>query len=240
MLGLLAMTGLTPPAAAQTPATAKPLRQLKYSFTASYEGVGEYHFNGINGSNSGVGGVNSSEGGNGTMDVDVLAIEPDGALQVRITEWVQNEAHPGQAYTCTVYGNTAVLCPSVPAPSAAEWVLLSYLGRQFVDAAPWDAQRHWQRKSDTPEYSLIEDFTMDPSSDDKRALIREAKKMVLHNGGFSSQTEDVVVRYDRAMEVPTAISDQLQDDGTDGSGHSQFSFNLVSDSFAKAAPASGP
>jgi len=239
MLGLLATAGLTP-ALAQTPATAKPLRHLEYSFTADYEGVSEYHFNGINGSNSGVGGVNSSEGGSGKMDIDVLSITPEGALQVQITEWVQNEAHPGQAYTCTVFGNTAVLCPSVPAPSAAEWVLLSYLGRQFVDGAPWDAQHHWQRKSDTSEYSLVEDFTMDPSSDDKRALIRETKKMVLHNGGFSSQTEDVVIRYDRAMEVPVAISDQLQDNGTAGSGHSQYAFNLVSDSFAKAAPASGP
>jgi hypothetical protein len=238
MLGLLAIAGQMPPAAAQAPS--KPLRHLQYSFVVDYEGVSEYHFNGIAYSNSGVGGVNSSEGGRGTMDVDVLSIASDGALQARISEWVQNEPHPGQAYTCTVYGNTAVLCPSVPAPSAAEWVLLSYLGRQFVDGAPWDAQHHWQRKSDTPQYSLVEDFTMAPSSDDKRALIHETKKMVLHNGDFSTQTEDVVIHYDRAMEVPVAVNDQLQDAGTGGSGHSEYAFNLVSDSFAKAPPASKP
>lgn len=225
---------------ATSPASSKPLRHLQYSFAVDYEGVSEYHFNGIAYSNSGVGGVNSSEGGKGTMGIDVLAIAPDGALQVRISEWIQNEPHPGQAYTCSVYGNTAVVCPSVPAPSAAEWVLLSYLGRQFVDGAPWDAQHRWQRKNDTTEYSLVEDFTMDPSSDDKRALIRETKKMVLHNGGFSSQTEDVVIRYDRAMEVPVAINDQLQDAGDAGSGHSQYSFYLIGDSFAKAPPASKP
>jgi hypothetical protein len=238
---LFACAGLAAPPLAQAQGPSKPLRHLEYTFAVDYEGVSEQHlnnFNGISNGNSGILGSSSSEGGRGTMSVDVLSIDPDGALTVRISEWVQNEAHPGQAYTCTVYGNTTVLCPSVPAPSQAEWILLAYLGRQFVDAAPWDAQHHWQRRTDTTEYSVIEDFAMDPSSDDKRAEIRETKKMDLHNGGFSTQSEDVQITYDRSMEVPISVRDNVQRAGTGGSGHTEFSFNLTADSFAAAAPTS--
>jgi hypothetical protein len=163
--------------------------------------------------------------------VDMLSIAPDGALVVRISEQVQNEPRRGQAYTCTAYGNTAVVCPSVPAPSQAEWVLLSYLGRDFVDAAPWDAQHHWQRREDTRQYLLVEDFTLISGSDDKHPVIREKKKMDMHNGGFGSQSEDVEVTYDRSMEVPTAVHDDAESVGGSGSGHSTFDFHLSSDSF---------
>jgi hypothetical protein len=216
---LFACAGLAAPPLAQAQGPSKPLRHLEYTFAVDYEGVSEQHlnnFNGISNGNSGILGSSSSEGGRGTMSVDVLSIDPDGALTVRISEWVQNEAHPGQAYTC----------------------LLAYLGRQFVDAAPWDAQHHWQRRTDTTEYSVIEDFAMDPSSDDKRAVIRETKKMDLHNGGFSTQSEDVQITYDRSMEVPISVRDNVQRAGTGGSGHTEFSFNLTADSFAAAAPTS--
>jgi hypothetical protein len=243
-LGICAQAGL----AAQTPAgsqaasaiaptSGKPLRHLEYSFTDDYEGVSEYHFNGIgNGieTSSGVGDVGSSIGGRGTMFADVVAVAQDGALRIKIYEWVQGEAHPGDTYTCAVYGSTAVVCPHVPAPSDAEWVLLSYLGRQFVDGAPWDAQHHWQRKADTPAYRLVEDFALDDGSDDKRAIVRETKKISLHNGEFGTQTEDIKITYDRTMEVPDAIHDEVQSIGSAGSGHGSYDFKLISDSFAKA------
>jgi hypothetical protein len=233
-------------ATASAPSSGKPLRHLQYKFSDDFEGVSEYHFNAIgdafpspyenvSGTSSGVGNVSASMGGRGTMDIDILSIAPDGALVVRISEWVENQPHPGQAYTCTVYGNTSVVCPPRPAPSDAEWVLLSYLGRQFVDAAPWDAQHHWQRKTDNPRYDLVEDFTMADGSDDKQAVIREKKKIQLHNGGFGGKTEEIVVTYDRAMEVPVAIHDEMQLVGSAGSGHGSYDFKLMSDSFAKPA-----
>ena len=233
---LFAFAGLT----AQTPApnqpSAKPLRHLEYTFAVHQEGVSEYHYNGIgNGieTGAGVGGGAANMGGAGTMYVDVLSIGTDGALKVRISEQIQGEPRPEQAYTCTVYGNTTVLCPSVPAPSDAEWVLLSYLGRQFVDAAPWDAQNHWQRKVANSEYTLVEDFTITDASNNKHTMIREHKKMDLHNGGFDTQAEDIDIAYDRSMEVPTSIHDDAQDAGTDGSSHATFDFKLIGDSFAK-------
>ncbi len=199
--------------------------------------MNEYHYNGINmatGTGAGVGGGAANLGGAGTMFVDVMSVAQDGALTVRISEQVEREPRPGQVYTCTVYGNTTVLCPSVPSPSDAQWILLSYLGRQFVDAAPWDANNHWQRKVTNSQYSLVEDFTLTDASNGKRLMIREHKKMDLHNGGFDTQAEDVNIVYDRSMEVPTSIHDEAQDAGTEGSSHATFDFQLIQDSFAKA------
>ncbi|MFY9740209.1 MAG: hypothetical protein WAK11_14335 [Candidatus Cybelea sp.] len=232
------LTGQTPPPAAapSAPPAAAPLRHLEYTFVVDHQGMSERHFNGIgNGvqTSNGVRGISSSNGGHGTMDVDVLSIAADGALVVRISESVYLEARPRQPYTCTVYGDTAVTCPSVPAPSEAEWVLLSYLGRQFVEAAPWDAQHHWQRKAETAQYSLQEDFTLSDTGDGKRVLIHETKKTEIHDGGFSTRSEDLSITYDRSMEVPDAIEDELVSSGGGGSGHSSFDFQLSKDSFVK-------
>jgi len=165
--------------------------------------------------------------------VDVLSIASDGALVVRISESVYLEARARQPYTCTVYGNTAVTCRSVPAPSEAEWVLLSYLGREFVEAAPWDAQHHWQRKADTEQYSLQEDFTISDTGDGKHVTIHEAKKTEIHDGRFGTRAEDLSITYDRSMEVPDAVHDDLVTTGGSGSGHSSFDFQLSKDSFVK-------
>jgi hypothetical protein len=239
-IGVLAMAGLTgqtpsPPPAA-TPS--KPLRHLEFAFRVDRENVTEYHYNGIgNGvqTSSGVGGRATSEGGRGTMYVDVLSIAPDGGLVVKIWELVQNEPRPRAAYTCTVYGNTRVVCPTGPAPSQAEWVLLGYLGRRFVDGAPWDAQHHWQRKEDTAQALEVEDFAI-TGGDDAHPLIRETKKIDMHNGGFSSTTENVEITYDLSMEVPDAVHDVVEAVGRGGSGNATFDFKLSSDSFGKPAP----
>ncbi len=231
-----ALFGLTAQTPAPSQAPEKPLRHLEYSFAVHETGVSEYHFNGIGVvPSAGVGGGASNEGGNGTMHVDVLSVASDGALRVQISEYVQNEPRAGQVYTCTVYGNTTVLCPSAPAPSAAEWVLLSYLGREFVDAAPWDARHQWQRKEDTDQYALVEAFTMSNVSDPKLVLIRETKKMELHNGAFGSRTDEVEINYDRSMEVPDSVHDDMQMAGQAGSEHTSFDFHLTSDSFVKAS-----
>jgi hypothetical protein len=226
------------PANGQTEAVAKPLRHLEYSFSVDREGVHEYHYNGIgNGikTSSGVGGISTSEGGRGTIYVDVLSLAPDGALVVKIWELVQNEPRPRDAYTCNVYGSTRVVCPPVPAPSQAQWVLLSYLGRAFVDGAPWDAQHHWRRKEDTPQYSVVEDFTLVGTAGDKHPVIREAKKMEMHNGGFNTRIENIDVTYDEAMEVPDAVRDVVETSGGRGSGNAVFDFKLTADSFVKAS-----
>jgi hypothetical protein len=169
----------------------------------------------------------------------VLSVAPDGALVVRIAELVQGDPRPRQAFTCSVYGNTSVLCPSTPSPSQAEWVLLSYLGREFVDAAPWNAQGQWERKEQSDQFETTEDFTLVDASK-QRAVVHEVKKMELHNGGFDNQTSDVVITYDRALEVPTLIHDDVVTTGGDEASHAKYDFTLKRDSMKSARPHATP
>ena len=234
---MVAFSGQTPapapPAAAESH---KPLRHLEYAFAIHRDGLSGAEFNGnyelLEFGNTGL----TGDGGSGTMRVDVLSIASDGALVVQISEWVKLDARPRQAYTCTVYGDTTVVCPSIPAPSQGEWLLLSYLGRQFVDGAPWDARQHWQHTRHAAHYDLVADFTLLPESDAKRAMIREMKVVSVHNGGSSKQRDDVTITYDRTMEIPDAVHDDFTAAADDeaNTGHATFDFQLVTDSFAKS------
>lgn len=213
-----------------------PLRHLTYSFHAHEEGMEGGMYNGINGgveTESGVASDATSDGADGTIDVDILALDQDGSLIVRVAEKVDNEARTRQAYTCNVYGNTSVLCPNGPAPSEAEYVLLSYLGRQFVDAAPWDAQHHWERTFKNQSFDLDENFTLTDLGDGKRVKVHETKKTTLHQTGFASITDDVDIVYNRPMEVPDSIHDDSV--SSDGGGHDSatFAFDLRADSLSK-------
>jgi hypothetical protein len=235
-LSICGLVGLTAQTPAPTPSPGKPMRHLEYTFSVSVQGLQSYEFNAINGgvqTMNGAGNVSTAEGGNGTMFVDVLSVAPDGALNVRIAELLENEPRLRQAYTCSVYGNTSVLCPSIPAPSQAEWVLLGYLGRQFIDGAPWDAQGHWQRQESSNQFEIQEEFTLVDVQNQKKVIVREAKKTKLHNGGFDNQTSDVTITYDRSMEVPDTIRDEVVTTGGDEASHASYQFTLKRDSFTK-------
>jgi hypothetical protein len=218
-----------------SPPPSMPLRHLQYAFTVDTEGVGEQHFNGIVSGSSGVGSSVSSTGGRGTMDVSVVSVATDGSLVVKISEAVENEPRPRDSYSCDVYGNTTVICPPAPAPSDAEWVLLGYLGRQFVDAAPWE-HNHWQRSEKTEQFSLLEDFSLSDSVNARRTVIHEKKRTEIHNGGYDNRTDDVTITYDRTMEVPTAVHDDVTTTGAGGSEHAAYDFRLIGDSFATPTP----
>lgn len=229
------LVGLTAQAPAPASPPSKPLRHLEYSFTVSVQGLQSAKVSAANGARplNGPGSAVGPEGGSGTMLVDVLSVAPDGSLVVRISELLQNERRP--AYTCNVYGNTAVFCPSTATPSQAQWLLLSYFGRQFIDAAPWDAQGHWQRKEQSAEFDKEEDFTLVDAGDGKKVVVREIKTTQMHNGNFDNQTADITINYDRAMEVPDVIHADVATAAGDETSSASYVFTLEKDSFAKPA-----
>ena len=233
--GVVALTAQTP-APASPPG--KPLRHLEYSFNVAVQALQTSKVAGTNGAQTAniAGNLVSPEAGSGSMFVDVLSVAPDGALVVRISELVQNEARPRQAYTCNVYGSTSVFCPSTATPSPTEWLLLSYLGRQFIDAAPWDAQGHWQRKEQSAEFDTEEDFTLVDAGDGKKVIVREIKTVQLHDGPFDTQTSDITINYDRAMEVPTLIHADVATAGGNETNSASYVFTLEKDSFVKPKP----
>jgi hypothetical protein len=228
------LLGAASPMPAPSVLSGAPLRQLTYSFSVHKEGMAGPEYSGADSVVANSPGDSTTDGGDGTMQVDVLSVTADGALLVRISEKVKLEPRARQAYSCTVYGDTTVTCPSAPAPSVAEWLLLSYLGRRFVDGAPWDAHNHWQRTETIAQFTLHEDFTMSGGSDPRHVVVHETKTFDIHNGGFSVQHEDVRITYDRSMEAPTAIHDDLvATGGSESTGHETFDFSLQSDSFSK-------
>lgn len=232
LCGWLLLTAQTP---APTAAPAKPLRHLEYRFSVAVEGLQGYAYK----PNKGVQTVDSNghvatpEAGNGTMYVDILSVAPDGSLVISIAEKTSEDPRPRQAFSCNVYGNTSVLCPQMPGPSDAEWMLLGYLGRQFVDGAPWTADGHWQRTESSAQFESQENFTLVDAGNGNRVIVREDKKLTLHDGGFDTQTSQITVTYDRKMEVPDAVRAEVDTTGGDEANHASYSFTLTRDSFAK-------
>ncbi|MFY9739112.1 MAG: hypothetical protein WAK11_08655, partial [Candidatus Cybelea sp.] len=211
---------------------------LEYSFNVAVQDQQTSKVAGLNSPQPAnvAGNLVAPETGSGTMFVDVLSVASDGALVVRISELAQNETRPRQAYTCNVYGSTSVFCPSAATPSAAEWLLLSYLGRQFIDAAPWDAQGHWQRKEQSAAFDSEDNFTLVDAGDGKKVIVREIRTMQLHDGPFDTQTSDITINYDRTMEVPTVIHADVATAGGDETNSASYVFTLEKDSFAKSKP----
>jgi hypothetical protein len=230
-------------------------RHLEYAFTVSEQGGSEAQTgamgtsdrsyaspeSGATTSGSGIGGMVSSDGGTGTMTVDVLSVTADGALVVQISEFVDGEPRARSAYTCTVYGNTTVSCPDNASPSQAEWILLSFMGRRFVDGAPWDSKNQWSRTQDTPQYKMTQLFTKTTTPDNAIVNITESKKMSLHNGGYSNQTQDSNVSYNVALEVPVSVKGEITTQSPGDSNHLMVSMKLKSDSWATTtSPTTAP
>jgi len=224
---------------AQTPAptaSTAPLRHLRYAFTADYQNLTEAHYDGTRNSTSGVATGVRGGGRKGTVAVDVVSIAPDGALVVHVSETLQNAPRAGETHTCMVYGNTSVLCPAYDKTTDAEWSLLSYLGREFVDGAPWDAQRHWQHKENTQKFDLTEDFTLTGALTDPSVVVHESKVMKLHDGDFEERIDDVQITYDRTMEIPATVHDEMRRIYNGTSSSSTFDFHLTSDSWTNKRP----
>ena len=218
-----------------SPAAGKPLRQLEYRFTADYDGTAEAHFSDGPGvvpvGNYATGTV--STGRRGTISVNVLGVAPDGSLAIGASEFIDNTPRAHQEFDCLVYGNTTVVCPVNLPATDAEYALLSYLGRRFVDGAPWDQNSHWQFKDNNQDYETTADFTLHDLGDGKNVLVTVNRKVVVHQIGYMNITDDMKVTYDRSMEIPTEIVDDRTTSYSGGSHHTAFTFKLVKDTFAK-------
>ncbi|HEY2474568.1 MAG TPA: hypothetical protein VGI19_07165 [Candidatus Cybelea sp.] len=235
----LALTGQTPATSGPPAAAAKPIRHLEYSFQVEYQTNGEGHSSGMDaGGASGVGsGVSSALGGGGrkgTMDVNVVGVASDGALIITIDEMLQSEPRPRERFTCTVYGDGHVMCATADGPlSDAENLLLSLLGRGFVDPQALDSNKHWRREYDGKQVTVVTDYTMaDPGSDRPVTIVKHAK-ITSHANTVGDSVEDGRIIYDRALSVPDSVHDTLYETFDSGSLFATFDVTLTADSFAK-------
>lgn len=173
----------------------------------------------------------------GTITVDFVKRQPDGAVVVMISEQGQNirRAPPAE---CVVYGNTHVLCDPNKTVYTEEYTLLRFMGANFVDPSQLDSSKHWQivqNGGDGEDVSA--DYTIDGNSNGTMQ-IGEERKIKDEGAGHLTTNIETKIRYDTARLIPISVDEyatQHADSGIKGSSTTtyQTTLDLASGTVAK-------
>jgi hypothetical protein len=190
----------------------------------------------LSGGNNGLSHYAGAINDKGTMTVDVVRQQPDGALVVMISEQGEN-IRRAPAAECVVYGNTNVICDPNKTVYTEEYTLLRFLGGNFVDPNALDAQRHWQIVQNTPTLAVKADYTI-TSNNNGIMQIGETRSLRSPKGGSLTTDIQSKIGYDFKRSVPTTVDEyvtQRHDNGVVGTSTTiyQTTLTLVSDSMAK-------
>ena len=188
---------------------------------------------GTGGVGTGVGSALGGGGREGKIAVDVVGFAGDGALIVAINESLRAEPRPRERFTCTVYGDGHVMCPMADGPlSDAENLLLSLLGRGFIDPQALDSDNHWRREYDGRQVTVVTDYTMTDTGNGPVIIVKHAKVMS-HANTVGDSEEIGKIIYDRSLSVPDSVHDTVYERFSDGSLFTTIDVTLTADSFAK-------
>jgi hypothetical protein len=172
----------------------------------------------------------------GTMTVELVKRQPDGALVVMISEQGEQIRRSPPA-ECVVYGNTNVLCDPNKTVYTEEYTLLRFLGGNFVDPSQLDANRHWVITQSSGLDNVRADYTINSSNNGSMQI---GEKRSIRESGVGHLTTDVEskIGYDFTRSVPTSVDEYAQqytDSGLKGTSRTiyQTTLQLVSDSVAK-------
>jgi hypothetical protein len=237
ILTILALSAQTPAGGPQ-PGTigGPPLRHLEYGFSVDYQTTGQVDTGAI-GASAGVGRASyfGGTGRQGTMSIDILAAAHDGGLVVRASEWIDNQPRASQPFVCAVYPDTRVICPQELPVTDAETILMTFMGRGFVDPSLIDANNHWQRHYDDKFVSVVADFTVaSTDSSGKIATIDGVSKTSSLNGANRNWIDTSKFQYDLSMEVPTQVHMDSEQSVRGVVGYkATFDYHLKKDSLAK-------
>lgn len=245
--GLTAQTPAPPATGSAAPVTlpTKPLRSLEYNFSIDYQQNGEVHPEGTSGDNagdigtggSGVRSVLNGIGRTGVLNADIMGMAKDGALVIRVSEWLQAQPRPSQSYICAAYPNGSVVCPAELNVTDAENELMTYLGRGFYDPTLVDAQHQWTRTYSNNNVSVASTFTITGAPDANPLSITETSQITSQNGAFHNWKDNARLTYDPDLEVPIKIHDLALQQGRGATSvQTIMDFQLTKDSFAKPAP----
>ena len=244
LIGAVLTAMLSAPVAARADST---MGQLVYAFTWSSnqnvtardsanpvenpDPVGNLS-GGTNNMNHYVGSLNDK----GTITVQLLAQQPDGALVVMISEQGQNirRAPPAE---CVVYANTNVLCDPNKTVYTEEYTLLRFLGRPFVDAKA-DPNHQWVIQQNSGGVNVQANYTVN-SNDNGKMQISESRSIRAASGGSLTTDVQSKIGYNATQSVPTSVNEYTQqrhDNGVVGTTTTiyQTTLNLVSNSIGKS------
>jgi len=247
-----AFSALTAVAQADTTASATPVGTLVYNFsysatqniTARDSANGSEAY-GTPDANSGGSSQTQSNGmshygvsltDKGTMTVNIVKKQPDGALVVMISEQGESirRASPAE---CVVYGNTNVICDPNKTVYNEEYTLLRFLAANFVDPSELDSNKHWQIVQNVNNDHITADYVID--SNNNGAMQIGEKRSIKETGpGHLTTDINTKIGYDFTRTVPTSVDEygqQYTDAGIKGSQRTiyQTTLQLVSDTMAK-------
>ncbi|MGB6986670.1 MAG: hypothetical protein WBD74_11920 [Candidatus Aquilonibacter sp.] len=135
----------------------------------------------------------------GTITVDILGVQPDGGLHVRVAE-VGRYYRRSAPMDCVVYPTTKVACTGRPYPEEAD--VISTLSPGFFNPAVLDAKNHWRVADVIPGLTL--DFTASAPSGSV-VSIAEDKNQKMSGGLGGTDHGSATFTYDTVRRIPTAL-----------------------------------
>jgi hypothetical protein len=192
----------------------------------------------LTGTNNGISHYGGTLTDKGTITVDVVKKQPDGAMVVMISEQGENvrRAPPAE---CVVYGNTHVICDPNKTVYTEEYTLLRFLGQNFVQPSQLDASKHWtivQNSGDGMDVNA--DYAINSNNN---GMMQIGEKRTVKDVGVGHLTTNIETKigYDYNRLVPTSVDEyaqQFTDAGIKGSQKSiyQTTLDLVSDTMTKS------
>lgn len=228
-------------AAAQT---AKPIRQLVYTFDVSLGTTRTVHNSGIAGgaapaSGTGLSDYSATSQDKGELDVDVLKVQPDDGLVVQVTEKARG-TRSTKPTMCVTYGNGVVSCDQSTGGLNQEALsLLQVLGRDFLSGAAIDARNHWTYANKGSDSKDVADYTIQNDNNGILTILYDRNVNVSGAQAFSA-VSDGRLTYNRAKTLPMVLTEHTitrqavgmgQDDRTD----MRTTISLLSDSMQHVA-----
>lgn len=222
--------------------SAKPIRHLVYNFGVTFATTATQHTSGFSGDGpaSGVADYRTSTNDDGTITVDVLTVQPDTGLVVRIAEQGRNQRNSAPKM-CVVYGTGSTICDqSTGQINVEELALLRFLGRNFVNTAQIDAKNHWRYSTATAQASETSDYTIGKKDGNVLDISYERTQSVGGDRPFKATT-DGSLSYNELLSVPVSVKEQTLTHKNAGLGgnydtvEQDVTLSLASDSMQQSA-----
>lgn len=237
-------------ASAQVPAPAggapAAVRQLVYRFTfgtttdleRNTSGIAQSAGSGPNdpGAASGMADSTASLQDQGTITVDVVRLEPDRGLVVRVSEQARGRRSAAPA-TCVVYANTSTICDASKRINDEELTLIRLLNPAFVDPTRLDAKRHWSVHPNTAVAKVAADYTIDA---DASGVMRIGETRTTQTQSGRTYATYGTIAYDFNRLLPTRVhSNTIERQATTSSyttNTEETTLALQSDATVAASP----
>lgn len=226
-----------------------PIRHLVYNFQITFTTQTTVHSSGFSGaddpdrrasgdSTAGVADVRMGSDDKGTITADVLSVQPDSGLVVRVSERA-HEQRSSAPTLCVVYGTGSTICDQTHGElNQEEMALLRLLGRGFINPAEIDAHKHWEYSSSAAQANEKSDYTITKTDGNVLDVAYQRQLNVAGTRPFNSAT-DGTLAYNQMLNVPLSVNEDTITHRTSLSGNfdkieNRLTLTLATDSLQTA------